>query len=32
MAYTWWVYIYLVIAIFVLPSDNVTYMFESVIK
>ena len=32
MACPWWVYIWLVIAIFILPSDNVTYMLQSVIN
>ena len=32
MAYPWWVYIWLIIAIFILPSDNVTYMLQSVMK
>ena len=32
MAYPRWVHIELVFAIFVLPSDKVSYMFRSVIK
>ena len=34
MAYPWWVYIssWILLFIFILPSDNVSYMFQSVIK
>ena len=32
MAYPWWMYIELAIAIFIFPSDNTKYMFQSVMK